>query len=141
MNYINKIWYVTGIIICFAATPSDGRTEEDNPLAAAIANPDEADRCVELIRIDHTHIVDNGFILFYMQNKKIYLNVLPRSCPGLKSAGTFMYRVPIMRLCNVDLITVLNHIGGEFYPGASCGLGLFYPIDKETAQELKNRSH
>ena len=139
MNYFSKIWYVMGMAIFILALPSAGRAADEKPLNAILSNPDNAERCVELNRIDHTHIVDNDFILFYMQNKKIYLNALPHSCPGLKSAGTFMYRVPIMRLCNVDLITVLDTMGGEFYPQATCGLGLFFPVDKEIADGLKNR--
>lgn len=140
MNYTRKINYVIIMAFCILALPDNGLAAEESPLAAAISNPDKADRCVDLNWIDHTDIVDDGFILFHMRNKKVYLNVLPHSCPGLKSAGTFMYRIPIMRLCNVDVITVLDHIGGEFYPGASCGLGLFYPIDKKLAKELKNRT-
>lgn len=140
MNVYGKIWHislVTGLFLLLL--PSYILAAEKNPLEAIISKPDKADRCVNLYSIDHTSIVDNGFILFYMKNRKIYLNALPRGCPGLKSAGTFMYRVPIMKLCNVDIITVLERVGGEFYPGASCGLGLFYPIDKETAKTLKNR--
>jgi len=88
-----------------------------------------------LIRIDSTDIIEDSFIIFYMRDKMIYLNVLPHSCPGLKSADTFMYRTSLNRLCDVDVITVLNRMAGGFSPGAACGLGLFYPIDKEIAKQ------
>lgn len=140
MSYISKIYFLIMVSTGIMAMPSITRAEEENPLAAAIANPDNADRCVDLNRLDHTDIVEDGFILFYMRHKKIYLNVLPHACPGLKSADTFMYRLSIYRLCDVDVITVLNQMGGGFYPGASCGLGLFYPIDEETAKQLTKRS-
>ena len=128
------------VSIYILALASTSRAVEENPLAAATANPDDADRCVDLNRIDRTDIIDDSFIVFYMRNKKIYLNVLPRSCPGLKSADTFMYRLSIFRLCDLDVITVLNRMGGGFYPGPTCGLGLFYPIDKETAKQITKRS-
>ena len=140
MNYINRISFVMVISLSILALSLPVRAADESPLAKIIANPDSADRCVDLNSVDHTDIIDNGFILFYMRNKKIYLNALPQSCPGLKSADSFMYRVPVMRLCNVDLITVLEHFGGEFYPGPTCGLGLFYPIDRDTAQQLTKRS-
>ena len=118
---------------------SSAGAAEENPLDSITANTDNADRCVNLKLIDHTHIIEDSFILFYMRNKKTYLNVLPNRCPGLKNADTFMYRTSINRLCNVDVITVLYQSGGGFFPGTSCGLGLFYPIDKETAKQLEKR--
>lgn len=141
MNVHSKnlsILLVLGVFLLLI--PSFILAAEKNLLKDAIANPDNAERCVHLNSIDHTDIVDDSFIVFYMRNRKIYLNALPYSCHGLKSADTFMYRVPIMRLCNVDIITVLERVGGEFYPGVSCGLGLFFPIDKETAKTLKKQS-
>ena len=140
MNDYSKIWRVLLISICFLTLSSYVRAAEDNPLADIISNPDNGVRCVSLSAIDHTDIVDNGFILFYMRGKKIYLNVLPRTCHGLKNADSFMYRVPTMRLCNVDLITVLERVGGGFYPGPTCGLGLFFPVNKKIAKDITHRS-
>lgn len=113
---------------------------EDDALLKAMDNPDNAERCISLQQVDRTRILDDSDILFYMHGKKVYLNHLPHRCPGLKSAGTYMYRTSLNRLCNVDVITVLHRSGGGFSPGSGCGLGLFYPIDKETARALEKRN-
>lgn len=140
MKYISKFYPVWIILVYFVTMNSSIHATEEKPLADIIANPDNAIRCVDLKSIDHTHIVEDGFILFYMRNKKIYLNALPNTCPGLKNADTFMYRLSIHRLCDVDIITVLYRMAGGFYPGPSCGLGLFYPVDKKIAKEISTRS-
>jgi len=141
MKYISKICPALIVLICFVTMSPSIHAAEEKPLADIIANPDKAIRCVDLISVDHSHIVEDGFILFYMRNKKIYLNALPNTCPGLKSAGTFMYRLSIQRLCNVDVITVLYRMAGGFSPGPSCGLGLFYPIDEKIAKSISTRSN
>lgn len=102
-----------------------------------VADEEEAERCVDVRSIDRTDVVDDYNILFYMRNGDIYVNHLPRRCPGLRRERTFSYRTTMSRLCNVDLITVLDRMGSGFQPGVSCGLGLFYPITSEEAQALK----
>jgi hypothetical protein len=114
-------------IAALATTPSFAQDEGNNELK----------RCVRLQQIDHTDVVDENTILFYMRNGTIYRNNLPLRCPGLKTQDRFMYRVTLPQLCDVDVITVLDNIGGGFMPGASCGLGRFQPISEETAAELK----
>ena len=96
-----------------------------------------AKRCVSLMRVDRTDVVDDKNILFYMQGDEIYLNHLSRHCPGLNSRQAFMYQTSAGRLCDVDTITVLDNLGFGFSPGISCGLGRFYPITEEAAKELK----
>jgi hypothetical protein len=96
----------------------------------------DAQQCVRLAAIDRTEVVDDSNILFYMKNGDIYLNQLPHRCPGLRSREAFMYRTSLTQLCNVDIITVLQNIGFGFSPGASCGLGMFRPMDGPTAELL-----
>jgi len=115
-------------IAALAATPSFAQDEGNNELK----------RCVRLQQIDHTDVVDDHTILFYMRGGMIYRNNLPLRCPGLKAQDRFMYRVTLPQLCDVDVITVLDSIGGGFMPGASCGLGRFQAISEETAAELKS---
>ncbi|MBW2941717.1 DUF6491 family protein [Zhongshania aquimaris] len=98
------------------------------------------ERCVNLRRIEKMDVVDNRSILFYMKGKQIYLNDLPYNCNGLTRHKTVMYRTSLSELCNVDIITVLNSIGSGFLPGPSCGLGQFYPISKENAEKIKQKS-
>lgn len=109
------------------------------PPALAEEKVTTAEQCVSLARIDRTEVVDGKNILFYMKGGDVYRNILPNNCPGLRSRETFMYRTSLNQLCNVDIITVLSNIGFGYSPGASCGLGMFYPIDSMTADELRRR--
>jgi hypothetical protein len=95
-----------------------------------------AQRCVDTQLIRNTHILDDQNILFYMRDGKIYHNHLSHACPGLRHYP-FMYSIPMHRLCNVDIITVLEDHGFGFERGASCGLGDFTPITKEAAEQMK----
>ena len=97
---------------------------------------DEVRNCVDLMRIDHTAIVDDDTILFYMNNGQVFRNDLQHRCPTLGSEERFMYRVALSQLCDIDVITVLSDVGFGFMPGASCGLGKFQPIDEQTADRL-----
>jgi len=115
------------------------------PLAAEVKVMDEKldlvsgppEQCVRLASIDHTYVVDDQNILFYMRGKDIYRNHLPYPCAGLKNNDTFMYRTSLSQLCNVDIITVLDSLGFGFTPRNSCGLGMFYPMTQEDAKKLR----
>ena len=108
---------------------------------AAQNDADDIDReiknCINLNQIDHTDVIDDDTILFFMRGREIYENDLPNKCPELRSQDKFMYRTSGWQLCNVDTITVLNDLGFGYRQGASCGLGKFAPISEEAAQELK----
>ena len=93
-------------------------------------------QCITLTSLNRTQVVDGRNILFYMKNGDIFLNLLPRDCPGLRPRGSFSYRTNQNRLCNVDIITVLQNFGMGVSPGASCGLGMFRPLDELSAEEL-----
>jgi len=98
-----------------------------------------AKRCIGLIRIDKTEVIDDQTILFYMRGGEIYKNALPHRCIGLQNERTFMYRTTISELCDLDVVTVLYNQGFGFTPGASCGLGRFYPISADEAKLLKDQ--
>lgn len=105
--------------------------------SAAAQEPDPTMKsCVSLFRVDHTDVIDNQTILFYMKGGEIYRNSLPYDCPGLDYEDTFMYRVSLNQLCNVDVITVLQNAGFGLLPGASCGLGKFQSVNRETVDQL-----
>ena len=109
-------------------------------LAGGTAAAQDADgmlNCVSLTQVDHTEVVDDNTILFYMRNNDIYRNVLPHRCPGLGREQTFMYRVSTSQLCNVDVITVMDRVGAGFMQGASCGLGKFQPVNSEQVDALR----
>ena len=113
------------------------------PTASTLAE-DEGDvdeggeRCIDTRRISSTQIIDKQNILFHMRDRTIYVNELPRSCPGLRRGKTFSYRTTISRLCSNDFITLLDTFGMGMTRGPSCGLGKFRPITKEEAQALRD---
>ncbi|MFT3929148.1 MAG: hypothetical protein QM709_02520 [Spongiibacteraceae bacterium] len=98
------------------------------------------ERCIQIKDIRRTEVVDNQNILFYVRNKKIYNNHLPHRCGGLAVGNAFQYETSQSELCNTDVIRVLNSTTGELLPGASCGLGVFEPVDADKVAELKKAS-
>lgn len=92
--------------------------------------------CISLMRIDHTQVVDDKTILFFMKDRRVYKNAMQNACPGLRENKPFMYRVMLNQLCNVDTVTVLEDWGFGYAPGATCLLEKFEPISDEEAAEL-----
>ena len=95
-------------------------------------------KCVDLLRIDHTEVVDEQNILFYMRGGDIYLNRLAHPLPGLGRNRPFMYKTSIGRLCNLDTITVLEPWGFGFTQGGTSWLGKFRPTDEASVDALKS---
>ena len=93
--------------------------------------------CLSLISIDDIEIIDNQNIAFRMKNGKYYLNHLPRACTRLKPDDVIMYKTPLNSLCNLDIIDVLDHVGGGFQYYGSCSLGKFTPVTKDVIQQMK----
>ena len=83
--------------------------------------------CVQLQSIRETQVRDDRTIDFIMNNRKVYRNTLPSSCPELGFEQSFSYKTSLSQLCSVDVITVLHH-GAGLTRGATCGLGPFQPV-------------
>lgn len=90
----------------------------------------EAETCISRSRIRSTDVIDDQTIDFKMVNGDIYRNTLPNKCGNLGFEESFSYSTSTDRLCNVDIIRVLNNIGGTVQPGTACGLGKFQQIEK-----------
>jgi hypothetical protein len=97
---------------------------------------DEERSCINLREIDHTRVANQDTILFYMRGGEVYRNDLQTSCPNIDSEQRFMYRTTLNRLCDNDVVTVIDDVGFGFMPGASCGLGKFRPISEDEAEDL-----
>jgi hypothetical protein len=118
-----------GLLVSAGSIPSGASYAQNGaPISA---------RCVQLPAIDHTEVVGDRNILFYMKDNKIYQNALPHACPGLRADQPFMYRVVLNQLCDSDVVTVLERWGFGYTPGQSCLLGEFTPIDAAAADALK----
>jgi hypothetical protein len=120
------------------AVADEARRQAEDAAAAADAAFDRTPRdCVTITDIRQTRAVDDRTILFYMRGRdRIYRNYLPRECPGLMREDRISYKTSTSRLCDVDLITVLEQLGGGLRPGFTCPLGEFTPITKEEAEDL-----
>jgi len=93
--------------------------------------------CLGLMQIDHIDIVDNSHIVFATRNGDSYINELPHACPTLDTHKAIMYQTPLNSLCDLDIITVLDYVGGGFQSTVSCGLGKFKPATGAEIEALK----
>lgn len=96
-------------------------------------------RCLNLNNIKQMTILDKQHIVFDMSGGKHYLNTLPYSCSGLHRSSAIMYRTSLNKLCDLDIITVLDDVGPGFRPLNSCGLGRFEAISDDEFRDLKTK--
>lgn len=127
------------IVASIAAALSLGSSAyaQDMPMAE---HETDAEHCISVNLIDRTDVIDDRNILFYMRDDRVYRNILPHRCPGLRFEETFMYRTSLGQLCDVDIITILDDMGFGLRMGASCGLGMFHPITEQEAEDLKQNA-
>jgi hypothetical protein len=78
--------------------------------------------CLQVSRIDHTHVQDSKNVLFYMKDGKIWHNALANACPALNFHGFVMdVKGSVDTVCsNQQSIKVLDS-------GETCMLGEFAP--------------
>jgi hypothetical protein len=88
----------------------------------------ESRHCLQIKNIKNIEVVDNQTILFHTYQKEVWKNTLPAPCPGLKFQGGIQYWTSINRLCDLDIITVLNI-------GSTCQLGEFEKVEAGTGGE------
>lgn len=93
-------------------------------------------RCLNLLHVDRTDVIDDENIFFYMRDGTVYRNQLAHRCPGLRREDRFMYKPVGNRLCDLDTITVLTTLGGGLTSGATCGLGKFHAVPEEEVETL-----
>lgn len=113
-----------GLVAC--APPPAPRT------AAEMVPAGEPVSCVQTSQIRSTRVIDDRTIDFTMRGGQVYRNTLPNRCPGLGFERAFSYQTSINQLCNVNIITVVQQGGGP-PRGASCGLGMFQPVQPAPA--------
>jgi hypothetical protein len=98
------------------------------PAAVAIG---ESENCIPITQIRSSRVRDDWTIDFEGPGSKVWRNVLPNRCSGLKSEDSFTYETSLSQLCNTDIIYVLHNYGGTPQRGAGCGLGDFLPVRLE----------
>jgi hypothetical protein len=77
------------------------------------------DLCLDIDHVDHTVVVDDQTILYYMRGGKIWKNTLKRQCSSLKFEQGFVEDIRGGEICsNRQMIRVIQ-------TGALCSLGAF----------------
>ena len=127
LNYFPKLAFL--VLTGWAVSGAAVETSEAEP----------ARFCLPLMTIKTIKIIDNQHIAFQTRNDDFYLNELPYTCPTLSRERAIMYSTPLNSLCSLDIITVLDDIGGGFQSMGSCGLGKFRPASKADIQLLKDK--
>lgn len=126
MHSIRKALFVSAVMLCY---PSAN---------AAAQDANEPIYCLSMSRVRDIKVVDDDRILFYRGGGRVYLNVLEKTCEGLKRGGSFMWGsgrgngIRNTRLCSADFISVLD--GRRL--GSACKLGVFRVISNDFAKEL-----
>jgi hypothetical protein len=109
--------------------------------------------CIHHPSIKRSKVLNDRNILFVMNDKTIYNNVLPRQCPGMRPNATLSYTYSNNSdLCNGSTVTVLQRVGASsmttpvtipgtnqhiafpaapFVPTFVCPIGLFVPVTQE----------
>ena len=124
-----------GSISYAADKAADKATGHDRNEIREIGEPKS---CVLRSNIRSTDVIDDQTIDFIMRNGDIYRNKLPSRCSGLGFEEAFSYRTSTNRLCNVDIIRVLDQTGGQLQTRGACGLGRFQKIEKIQKAETAN---
>jgi hypothetical protein len=124
---------LAALFVTSACAIADRHADEETLL------PEGVENCLHLSTVDRIEILDEQHIVFFMYDGRIYNNHLSRKCPGLRRNDSIMYRTTLNQLCNIDMFTILENIGGGFMPGANCSFGKFYPATQEEVDALKGR--
>ena len=113
-----KFGMLLGAAILALAGCSDDAPATDAPPAETAGNG----VCLPTAQIDHTEIVNESAIVFFMKDGKTYMNSMRIPCPSLKMEDGFAYTADVAEVCsNSQTIRVLR--SGNF-----CELGQFTPF-------------
>jgi hypothetical protein len=106
--------------------------------AAAQEPPTAAKSCVYLADVDHTKVVNERNILFYLRNNTILQSSFRDPCYGLREKTRFTYgSSSTKRLCKGDLITLLTDLSfGGVATSNTCKLGMFLPVTDDEVDDL-----
>lgn len=95
---------------------------DDEPAVTGDSGPAGNGVCLPVSQIDHTDIVNESAIVFFMKDGKAYMNTMRIPCSSLKMEDGFTYMTDAAEVCsNSQTIRVLR--SGNF-----CELGQFTPF-------------
>jgi hypothetical protein len=100
-----------------------GCSDDPTPLADEPAPTAGNGVCLATAQIDHTEIVSDTAILFFMKGGKTWVNTMSIPCSSLKMEDGFAYINDVPEICsNSQTIRVLRS-------GGFCELGQFAPFE------------
>ena len=106
----------------------------------APVSDDTAEHCLSLQEIASIKVIDKDNLAIQMKNGDYYLNHLSSSCPSLRRHSAISYTTPLNRLCNLEIITVLEDFGGDLQTMGACGLGKFTPASRDEIRFMQESS-
>jgi hypothetical protein len=119
MNRTRNFGMLMGTAILALAGCSDDPAPTDTQPAEVAGNG----VCLQTSQIDHTDIVNDSAIVFFMKGGKAYMNTMRIPCSSLKMEDGFAYVNDVPEICSASqTIRVLR--SGNF-----CELGQFTPFD------------
>ena len=93
--------------------------DTSGPAQASTARASIEDSCINPTEITRQEVLNDQEIRFVLRNGEVWLNHLPRVCPGLRSQQAFSWEVRGTLVCsNEQLIRVKDE-------GTTCMLGEF----------------
>ena len=108
---------VAGLLVAVASVAPAARADSATPAAGSQI-------CLETREIDHTKILNDHQILFYMAGHRVWLNTLPNRCSALSFDEGFVHVSSNDQYCdNLETIRVRP-------TGQDCLLGKFTPYAK-----------
>ena len=114
--------------------PASAQEDEASVEANGEASADNGTRtCLSTRRIRHTRIVDDRNVLYFLSGRTVFLNVLRKSCQGLKQVGSFAYASNNGQVCKDDGIALIGGALGAMRPVPVCWLGIHRQITRDQA--------
>ena len=112
-----------GMLLGAAILALAGCSDDAAPTDAQPAETAGNGVCLPTAQIDHTEIVNESAIVFFMKDGKAYMNTMRIPCSSLKMEDGFAYMNDVPEICSASqTIRVLR--SGNF-----CELGQFTPFD------------
>jgi hypothetical protein len=124
---------LTALLVSSAlATVAQAQTSRKDKFLEKYRRTGKFENCIPLGgAIQGTKVLDASSLLFDMAGGDVYLNEIPL-CPYLEpSYRSFTYDTSLSKLCNTDIITVIDPSSSVPTIG-SCGLGRFELLKEKT---------
>ena len=122
-----RTFRVISAVIAALVTVTFGAWAECPSGEQTVSDTDQPTPCIMISRIDHIEVLDDQTILFHMIDGKVWKNVLPFPCVGLKFEGGISYDTSIDQLCREDIFTVIHR-------ETTCGFGEFHLVSDGSGQ-------